>query len=75
MRFLKKAADQGHVHAAYELWSFYRKRQENENAVRWLTMTAEVGLPIAMYNLGVLLDNGVDGVLEPDFPAAADMYR
>ena len=42
-------------------------------AVKWYTKGAEAGLPRAMWNLGLCLDQGV-GVAAPDSPAAADWY-
>jgi hypothetical protein len=43
-------------------------------AVAWFTKGAEAGLPEAMFNLGVSLDEG-RGWAVPDYPAAADWYR
>jgi TPR repeat protein len=42
--------------------------------VEWLTKGAEAGLPGAMVNLGICLDEGV-GVAVPDYPAAAGWFR
>ena len=40
----------------------------------WYTKGAEAGLPLAMYNVDVVLDKG-QGVAAPGHPAAADWYR
>jgi TPR repeat protein len=40
----------------------------------WFTKGAEAGLPLTMYNLGVMLD-AEEGVAAPDYPAAADCFR
>jgi hypothetical protein len=42
--------------------------------MEWYTKGAEAGLPGAMFNLGVLLDQG-EGLAAADYPAAADWYR
>jgi len=74
MALLEKAAGQGHAYAMYELAHIHRERKEYEQAVKWYTKGAEAGLPAAMFNLGVCLDEG-EGVAAPDYPAAADWYR
>jgi len=39
------------------------------------TMAAEAGLPRAMFNLGVCIRDGEQGVVAPDYPTAADWFR
>jgi TPR repeat protein len=63
MALLEKAAGQGHAYAMHMLGStylqYFRSGLESagyEQAVKWLAMGAEAGLPKAMYNLGNLLD-------------------
>ena len=74
MALLEKAAGQGHVYAMDNLRSVHDERKEYEQAVTWATKGAEAGLPKAMFDLGLLLDQGL-GVAAPDYPAAADWYR
>ena len=71
---LEKAAGQGHVYAMDTLGDLHDTRKEHEHAVAWFTKAAEAGLPKAMHNLGVYLDEG-KGVAAPDHPAAAGWYR
>jgi TPR repeat protein len=71
---LEKAAGQGHVYAMYVLGEIYEVRKEHGQAVAWLTKGAEAGLPQAMFNLRVGLDQG-KGLAAPDHPAAADWCR
>ena len=48
------------------LGNMHNQRKEHEQAVRWFTMGAEAGLPIArVFNLGCCLDAG-EGVAAPD---------
>jgi len=56
------------------LGGIHHVRKEYEQAVAWLTKSSEAGLPQAMYNLGVCLEEG-EGVSAPDYPAAAGWYR
>jgi TPR repeat protein len=56
------------------LGDIHYARKEYEQEVAWLTRGAEAGLPRAMYNLGLSLDQG-QGVAGPFYPAAADWYR
>jgi TPR repeat protein len=55
------------------LRSIHVVRKEPEKAVKWVTMGAEAGLPVAMFELGCHIDQGY-GVV-PDYPAAAEWYR
>ena len=71
---LQKAAGQGHAYAMDWLRGIHHTRNEYEQALKWATKAAEAGLPGAMYDLGVYLDEG-KGVAPPDYPAAADWYR
>ena len=71
---IEKAAGQGHAYAMAALGSFHHERKAYILAVEWHTKAAEAGLPPAMYNLGLCLDQGV-GVAAPDYPAAASWYR
>jgi len=57
-----------------EMGCIHSVRKEHEQAVEWLTKGAEAGLPMAMFNLGVQLDQGGGGAA-PDYPAAAGWYR
>jgi len=52
MALLAKAAGQGHAYAVQKLGDIHHVRKEHEQAAEWFTKGAEVGLPIAMYNLG-----------------------
>ena len=70
---MEQAAGQGHAYAMYALGDLYRERKEHERAVEWYTNAAEAGLPRAMFDLGVCLDQG-EGVAAPDYSAAADWY-
>ena len=74
MALLEKAAGQGHAYAINRLGEICRERKEHEHAVQWWTKGSEAGLPGAMFNLGCSLDMG-EGVVVPDYPAAADWYR
>ena len=74
MALLEKAARQGHAYAMLALGEFYRNRKEDEQAVKWFTKGAEAGLPKAMHNLGLCLEEGLS-VAAPDYPSAADWYR
>jgi len=71
---LQKAAGQGHAYAMQTLGSVHRTRKEHVLAVEWFTKGAEAGLPKAMFNLGVCLEQG-EGMAAPDNTAAADWYR
>jgi TPR repeat protein len=71
---LEKAAGQGHAYAMYVLATIHVTREGYEQAVAWFTKGAEAGLPKAMFELGLCLDQGV-GVAAPDYPAAAGWYR
>jgi len=73
MALLEQAAGQGHAHAMHALGIIHHTRNEHEQAVKWYTKGAEAGLPKAMFNLGVCLDEG-QGVAAPDCLAAADWY-
>ena len=79
MALLEKAAGQGHAYAMDALGIFLGQRKEHEQALRWLTMGAEAGLPHSMFHLGVMLDSeegvGVDEGVTPDYPAAAGWCR
>jgi len=72
MAILEKAAGQGHAYAMCALGDIHDTRKEHEQAVAWYTKGAEAGLPTAMFNLGVCLEQDVVG---PDYPAAAGWYR
>jgi len=74
MALLEKAAGQGHVYAMTSLGDIHDTRKEYQQAIVWFTKAAEAGLPYAMFNLGVCLDEG-RGVAVPDYPAAADWYK
>jgi len=74
MALMEKAAGQGHAWAMFRLAFIHSQRKEHETAVKWYTMGAEAGLPPAMFNLGVKIDQG-EGVAAPDYPAAAGWYR
>ena len=75
LALLEKAARQGHVYAMFCLGQTHSDRKEHVHAVKWLTEAAEAGLPQAMFNLGLCLDKGEEGVAAPDYPAAAGWYR
>ena len=74
MALLEKAAGQGHAYAMDTLGGIHRVRKEYEQAVAWLTKSAEAGLPQAMFHLGVCLDMG-EGVPVPDHLVAAGWFR
>jgi hypothetical protein len=42
--------------------------------VAWFTKGAEAGLPVAMFNTGVFLEEG-RGVAAPDYQAAVEWFR
>ena len=74
MKFLEKAAGQGHAYAMYHIGVIHNERKEHEQAVEWFTKGAEAGLPGAMFSLACRLDAG-EGVAAPDYPGAANWYR
>jgi len=67
---LEKAAGAGHGHATFALGCIHNVWTEHEHAVGWFTKAAEAGMPKAMFNLAVMLDDG-RGVAAPDYTAAA----
>jgi TPR repeat protein len=71
---LEKAAGQGQAYAMFELGSIHHVRKEYEQAMAWNTKAAEAGLPEAMFNLGLSLDEG-EGVAAADPQAAMDWFR
>jgi len=71
---LEKAAGQGHAYAMSALGEFHNTWKEYEQSIRWYTMGAETGLPMAMFNLGVSFEMG-QGMAAPDYPGAAVWYR
>jgi len=73
--YLEKAAGQGHAYAMLLLGEMYHARKEFIPALEWTTKAAEAGLPKAMYNLGTILEQGGEGMVAQDLPAAADWYR
>jgi len=65
MALLEKAAGQGHAYAMHTLAGIHDARKEQEREVEWNTKGAEAGLPKAMFNLGLCLDEG-QGMAAPD---------
>lgn len=59
---LKADAEAGDRGAQYELSMVYTYKQDMENAVKWLTKSAENGYGRAQYTLGNLYYNGSDKV-------------
>ena len=59
---LRQWAEQGDVHAQYNLGDMYENRrgvpQDYREAVRWYRAAAEQGLAKAQYNLGVMCEKG-----------------
>jgi TPR repeat protein len=45
----------------HALGDFYLERHEDEHAVKWFTKSAVAGLPLSMFNLGVLLEGAGRG--------------
>jgi len=73
MALLAKAAGQGHVYAMDALRDIHVNRDEYEQAVKWATMGAEAGLPMAMFELGCHLDQGIG--VAADYPVASGWFR
>jgi len=71
---MEKAAGQGHAYAMIQLGGIHRVRKEYEQTVKWFTMGAMAGLPMAKFSLACYLEEG-EGVVVPDCPAAADWYK
>ena len=61
-KYCKKAAEQGEVHAQYNLGIMYANgrgvKQDLFNAKEWYQKAAEQGLAYAQYNLGNMYYNG-----------------
>ncbi len=74
---LRQWAEQGDVHAQYNLGDMYENRrgvpQDYREAVRWYRAAAEQGLAKAQYNLGVMCENGT-GTTQ-DYEEAVRWYR
>ena len=70
---LKKAAEQGHAKAQYNLAQIYRNGtgvpQDDKEAVKWFQLAAEKGQAQAQSNLGFMYANG-RGALQDDKEAA-----
>jgi TPR repeat protein len=66
-RWFRRAAEQGHAEAQYNLGLLYGNGQgvpyDYGAAVGWTRLAAEQGDPLAQYNLGVLYHNG-EGVAQ-----------
>ena len=60
VKWVRKAAEQGHTEAQNQLGLFYDKEAPVE-AAKWFRKAAEQGLPRAQWNLGLCYENG-DGV-------------
>src|SRR5690606_29127316 len=60
--WIKKAAENGHVNAMYDLGSLYDSgqgvQQNYTEAVKWTKMSADKGHVGAMYNLGAFYESG-----------------
>ncbi len=71
---VKKAAEQGHVDAQYNLGIMYANGegvpQDYAEAARWYRQAAEQGHASAQHNLGAMYANG-EGVPEDDIQAYA----
>jgi TPR repeat protein len=52
----------------HNVWKDY------DQAIKWATLAAEAELPIATFNIGVLLERG-EAAEAPDYRAAAGWYR
>lgn len=76
--WFRKAADAGYAVAQNEVAARYRDGRgtgrDVAEAVRWFNTAAAQGLPAAMVNLGVLHENGADGIVEKDEAKAAALY-
>jgi len=61
-RWYRKAAEQGHADAQYNLGVMYENgqgvRQDHAESVRWYRKAAEQGHAEPQYNLGVMYENG-----------------
>ena len=68
LRWLNRAANQGHVGAMAELGVFYVGTDDIQ-ALRWLRPAAQQGNDVAQYNLGVMYERG-SGVPQDDAEAA-----
>jgi TPR repeat protein len=73
----RKAADQGHARAQYNLGVIYAYGQgvvkDDAQAIAWFRKAAERGYALAQYNLGVMYEHG-RGVAKDDAQAVA-WYR
>jgi TPR repeat protein len=74
MALMEKAAGQGHAFASHALGQIHKKRNEHVQTVEWYTKAAQAGLPDAMFDVGLMLDQG-EGMEAPNHPAAADWYK
>lgn len=68
LRWLNRAASQGHAGAMAQLGVFYAGTDDVQ-ALRWLRPAAEQGSDVAQYNLGVMYERGY-GVPQDDVEAA-----
>ena len=74
---MEKAAEQGHELAQHGLGFMYMEgdcvEQNGELAVKWFTMAAEQGLQGSQTTLGMLYEQGSNGV-EKDLEKAKEWY-
>ncbi len=65
MKWFRKAVEQGHAKAQYNLGVMFRRgygvQQDNVEAVKWYRKAAEQGFAEAQYNLGVMYAEGQGG--------------
>lgn len=77
VKWLRKAAEHGHVQAAYSLAVMYDKGdgipQNQQEAVKWYRVAAERGHALSQFNLGLMYTNG-EGV-EKNHDAAVKWLR
>jgi uncharacterized protein len=74
IRDLKPLADEGDLEAQFKLGSLYYQGrgvpQDYSEAVKWLRKSAEQGQVFAQTTLGTIYAEGVQGVIEKDYPQA-----
>ena len=60
MKWLHKAAEQGHANAQYNLGVMYEDGEgaDDKEAVKWYRKAADQGHAFAQFNLGVMYHNG-----------------
>jgi len=73
-KWYRKAAEQGHPFAQYQLGRLYASLQDHAEAVKWYQRAAYRGLALAQLHLGFLYKKGYYG-LRQDPAAAAKWFR